>query len=133
MRDGRTKKLTSPSQTRTPKAILSSHRAALVIVSGAMAGTEHELAELRTILGRGPGVDIVVDDAAMSRQHVAFEIVGDGFRMRDLGSTNGVLLNGEAVEAADLKHGDRLRIGGHEFRFLLEEREREPRTWVVDE
>jgi pSer/pThr/pTyr-binding forkhead associated (FHA) protein len=104
----------------------------LVVLEGGSAGREYELSRSRTILGRGPAVDIAIDDATMSRQHAAFEIAADGVHTRDLGSTNGVRVNGESVDARSLEHGDLVEIGRQKLRFLLEEREREPRTYVVD-
>jgi pSer/pThr/pTyr-binding forkhead associated (FHA) protein len=132
MRDGRTRKVTVPAKTDGAEAFLARHRVTLVVLAGDAAGTEYELSRARTILGRGPGVDIAIADSTMSRQHAAFEIATDGVHARDLGSTNGIRVNGESVDATSLAHGDRLEIGGQQLRFLLEEREREPRTYVVD-
>jgi pSer/pThr/pTyr-binding forkhead associated (FHA) protein len=132
MRDGRTRRLANSSQARPPETFLAKHRATLVVLKGSAVGNEYELGQPRTILGRGPAVDIAIDDATMSRQHVAFEIGTDGLRARDLGSTNGILVNGTTVDAADLKHGDRLKVGAHELQLLLEARDREPPTYVID-
>jgi pSer/pThr/pTyr-binding forkhead associated (FHA) protein len=78
-------------------------------------------------------VDVAIADETMSRQHFAVEVAGGCFRLRDLGSTNGVLLNGKRVESADLKHGDRIKAGNQELQFLLERIEREPPTYDVTE
>jgi pSer/pThr/pTyr-binding forkhead associated (FHA) protein len=69
----------------------------------------------------------------MSSAHAALEFAGGGFRIRDLGSTNGVLLNGGEVEVGDLKNGDRFQLGRHRFQFLLEKRRREPKTYLIPE
>jgi pSer/pThr/pTyr-binding forkhead associated (FHA) protein len=132
MRDGQTQKLTSSTTNPDPGQFFAKHSAQVVVVKGAMAGSEFHLKKVRTILGRGPAVDILIKDATMSRQHVAFDLVSDGIRVQDLGSTNGILLNGSAVSTAELKNGDRLEIGEHEFRFLLESLDDQPRTWVVE-
>ena len=131
MRDGRTRK--QPNQSNGPplEGLLSNHRITLVVVAGRAPGTEIDLTRPRTILGRGPGVDVEIPDEAMSRQHFALDIVGTDLRARDLGSTNGLLVNGKPAEAAELSHGDRLKAGDHEFRILVEKMEREPRTYVV--
>ena len=47
-------------------------------------------------------------------------------KRRDLGSTNGTLLNGATVQSAELRDGDRFEIGGRRFLLAIEEREREP-------
>jgi pSer/pThr/pTyr-binding forkhead associated (FHA) protein len=133
MRDGMTRKQQNPSHEDPREALLSKYRGSLVIVSGRVPGNEIELSGSRTIVGRGPGVDVTIPDEAMSRQHFAIEATSEGFRLHDLASTNGVLLNEKAVESATLEHGDRVKAGDHEFRFLLERIEREPRTYVISE
>jgi pSer/pThr/pTyr-binding forkhead associated (FHA) protein len=76
-------------------------------------------------------VDKAFDDPAMSRQHAAIEFCGTGLRIRDLGSTNGTLLNGTAVQSAELCHGDRFEIGGRHFLLAIEEREHEPDAYEL--
>lgn len=131
MRDGRTRKIASQPREGAPEEILANHRLSLVVLTGASPGDEIVIREERTIVGRGPAVDFAVADAAMSRQHFALELTGTEVRVRDLGSTNGITLNGKTVEAAELKHGDRVKAGDHVFQFLAERVESEPRTYVV--
>jgi pSer/pThr/pTyr-binding forkhead associated (FHA) protein len=133
MRDGRTRKIASQPREGAPEEILATHRLSLVVVTGASPGDEIVIREERTIVGRGPSVDFAVPDAAMSRQHFALELAGHEVRVRDLGSTNGITLNGKAVAAAELAHGDRLKAGDHVFQFLAERAEVEPRTYIVPE
>jgi len=92
------------------------------------SGTEYPLERVCTRVGRGPGVELSFADQAMSRQHAAFELGADGFRLRDLGSTNGCLVNGAKVDASDLKHADRIQIGEHEFQLVVAERPHQPRA-----
>lgn len=133
MRDGMTRRKRIPAHDSPADRPLAECRPSLILLSGDSAGHEIRLGPERTLLGRGPGVDVAVPDETMSRQHFAVERSGSAYRLRDLGSTNGVLLNGKRVESADLKHGDRVKAGDHEFQFLLEKIEREPRTYVVPE
>ena len=100
--------------------------AKVTIVSGPCAGAGFTIDRERVIVGRGPGVDRAFDDPAMPRQHAAIEFSGIGFRLRDLGSTNGILLNDTAAQAAELRNGGRFEIGGRRFLLAIEEREREP-------
>jgi pSer/pThr/pTyr-binding forkhead associated (FHA) protein len=132
MRDGRTRKVAGTAKPSGATVFLTKHRVTLVVVDGGAAGTEYELDRPRTIVGRGPAVDIAIDDTTMSRQHAALEIAADGVHARDLGSTNGTRVNGARVAAASLAHGDCLELGGLKLRLLLEDRRREPRTYVVD-
>jgi len=71
------------------------------------------------LIGRGP-VDreeatgksvLLVDDPRMSRQHVLLSPVGEGWRIQDLGSLNGSMLNGERLERAVLVPGDVIELG----------------------
>jgi len=105
----------------------------LVLVSGDGAGTEFPLATIATVVGRGPGADLSFSDDAMSRRHAVFEAQPKSFRVRDLGSTNGTLVNGKQVAVADLCHGDRVQIGEHIFQYVLEEAPRGPRTFSVSD
>jgi len=73
------------------------------------------------VLGRGADCGYVVDDAAASRRHVEIHANGEEFRWRDLGSTNGTLVNGARMLEGRLKPGDALQIGESVFRFHLDE------------
>ena len=75
MQDGLTKKVQRRPVSGGPRGFLASHRAAIVTLSGATAGNEYELERDRTVIGRGPGVDIAFDDQTMSREHAAFEVM----------------------------------------------------------
>ena len=104
---------------------------ALVVVRGSGAGREHPLDQEKLVLGRGPGVDVQLDDSEMSSQHAAVEWSGEGFRICDLGSTNGTFVNGRPVRACDLAAGDRIELGRHVFQLRIEARAREPRVYLV--
>ncbi len=71
----------------------------------------------RTTLGRRESSTIVLDDRMASGHHA--EIVRDlnGYTLRDLGSTNGTLVNGEPATEVALSHGARVRIGNSRFVF----------------
>jgi len=132
MKDGRTRKLETHEDRRTAE-FLAKHDVAIVFAAGPLGGTEIALEKDRVTLGRGPGVDVLLDDAAVSQRHAALELAGAGFRIRDLGSTNGVRVNGSRVAEADLKHGDRLEIGSLAFRYVVEARAAAPPTHHVSE
>ena len=134
MRDGFTRKLEASEVARPGFAEwLAKFRAAVVVLSGDAAGTEHEIDVPSVSLGRGPEATWTFEDDSMSKEHAALEFAGEGIRLRDLGSMNGMQVNGADVKAADLKHGDRFQLGQSSFQFVLEERSRSPRTYVVEE
>lgn len=111
---------------------LAKHRVSLVVIGGGPEGMEHELDAPKVVIGRGPGADLTFADDAMSRTHVCFEAGATGFGVRDLGSTNGMRINGESTQAAALEHGDRLQIGEHVFQYIVEARE-STRTYLLPE
>jgi len=76
-------------------------------------------------VGSRPGADLVLDDPEVSRLH--FEILMDehGYRLRDLGSTNGTVVDGARANDVYLRPGSRVVIGGTTLVF-------EPRGEEVD-
>ncbi len=78
----------------------------------AQAGVEYRLASEMT-LGRAPGCAIVIDDTYVSQVHARIFADAEGFKLEDLGSTNGTYCNGVPVGGAQpLRRGDRIQIGG---------------------
>lgn len=118
MHDGNTRRLSSSDVERT--RFLLRNKPVLIVLDGPEAGSEFALTSARRTLGRGPGVDIAIQDDLMSQEHAAFELGDDGYRVLDLDSTNGLSVNGRTVAGADLKDGDQIRLGGHTLQYVLE-------------
>ena len=131
MRDGLTRKLAIRERDADFTRFLAEFRASLVVLEGGIAGVEHEIERPRTSIGRGPGVDLAFQDPAMSKEHACLEWADGRLRLRDLGSMNGVRVNGALVQVTDLKHGDRFQLGEHVFQLVLEQRRREPRAYLL--
>jgi hypothetical protein len=73
------------------------------------------------VIGRSRDCDIVLSDGNVSRRHAEVVSTPEGWAVKDLGSTNGVLLNGRRVEGSGpLRPGDRIELGTTELRFELE-------------
>src|SRR5690606_4360747 len=64
------------------------------------------------IVGRNSDSDLVLADDAVSRKHARFFAERQRMWVRDLGSRNGVIVNGAAVRRHCLRAGDRIAIGG---------------------
>src|SRR5579863_385461 len=64
-------------------------RATLTILRGVDAGQIVALGEGEIVLGRGPGVDVTFEDAAVSRRHARVVRQQGAYVLEDLGSTNG--------------------------------------------
>jgi len=73
-----------------------------------------------TTLGRMEGNDLVLRDHTVSRRHAKLEKSGDGWVVVDLGSRNGVKVNGVQTERAPVKPGDVLTLGMVELRLEVE-------------
>ncbi|WP_159793161.1 FhaA domain-containing protein [Puerhibacterium puerhi] len=70
-----------------------------------------------TVIGRDPDADIVVDDPGVSRKHLEIRVTPDGVIATDLGSTNGLYVEGHQVPAATLLDGNTLTIGRTRIMF----------------
>ena len=72
-----------------------------------------------TVIGRGADADITLTGSGASRRHA--EVIWDGRRagVRDLGSTNGTLLNGRRVSRAGLEPDSVIEIAGHRITFRV--------------
>jgi len=64
-----------------------------------------------TVLGRDKDADIVIDDPGVSRRHLEIRVTPAGVIATDLGSTNGLFVEGHQVPAATLLDGNTLTIG----------------------
>lgn len=81
--------------------------------------TDLELPKGEFVIGRSRDCNLALDDALVSRRHVTLHVTEESVILEDLGSRNGVLLNGEKVAAKrPLRHLDRLSIGTQEMLIL---------------
>jgi len=72
-------------------------------------------------LGRSHEADIMLDDANVSRKHAEVRPSGGSWTVRDLGSTNGVKVNGRRIQGPQsLKRGDVIELGTSRATFELE-------------
>lgn len=76
------------------------------------------LEENTVVAGRDSECDLYLHDGSVSRQHAEFISDGKGYRLRDLGSTNGSLVNGQPVDDVELRSGDTIKLGCFMFKFL---------------
>lgn len=73
--------------------------------------TTYALASGTTTLGRGTDVDLRIDDPGVSRHHAEIHRAGGDVTVVDLGSTNGVLVDGQRVSQARLRDGSQITVG----------------------
>jgi hypothetical protein len=82
-------------------------------------GRKHEVSTPSVVLGRSREADIRVGDVNASRRHAELRQEDSSYWIVDLGSTNGVEVNGKRVDRARLSDGDRITIGTTEVVFGL--------------
>jgi hypothetical protein len=76
-------------------------------------------------LGRGSENDIPIECGSVSVKHAEMLRVDGGYELRDVGSTNGIKLDGERREVIPLKSGLTVKLGDVSFDFLLSDEELE--------
>jgi predicted component of type VI protein secretion system len=79
------------------------------------------------LIGRDAECDIQFDSRKISRRHCCIAQIGDQLIVRDLGSTNGIRINGVRVVEGYLKAGDELSIGSHRYQVRWDNPQGQPR------
>jgi hypothetical protein len=87
------------------------------IASLTVDGTAHELRKPSIVIGRSKECDIRVSDPNVSRRHAEIRQEGSTYWVVDLGSTNGIAVNGRALKRSKLDEGDRITLGSTELVF----------------
>jgi diguanylate cyclase (GGDEF)-like protein len=119
-------------ETPTAKSTQRELRPALVSLRGELMAVPIPLERDNVTIGRALEADVRLNDSRASRLHARITTEKDpttketSYRISDLGSTNGTLVNGELVTDALLNDGDKIVIGDNLFRFdMLDEIDRE--------
>jgi pSer/pThr/pTyr-binding forkhead associated (FHA) protein len=103
--------------TDTPRQ--SGERARLKVVQGPDYGSIYVLSGTRVVLGRGEDADVMIGDLKASRKHAEIALdTTNAWSVRDLGSANGILVNGQNVRASKLKSSDTILLGDTTFEFF---------------
>lgn len=94
-------------------------------------GTRHPLQPPGLVIGRGTDAHLRINDPGVSRRHAEFTVVsipGDPgsplattlrINVRDLGSTNGVLVDGQKIDSMPVRNGSVVRIGKTDIRVVV--------------
>ncbi len=69
--------------------------------------------------GRRSTNGLLISDSAVSGEHCKFIYDGETLFVEDLNSTNGTFLNGEQIEKAEIKSGDKIILGQKQYRITL--------------
>ncbi|HET7068959.1 MAG TPA: DUF3662 and FHA domain-containing protein [Nocardioides sp.] len=88
-------------------------------------GTRHPLQPPGLVVGRGTEADLRINDPGVSRRHVEFTVEesagGVGIGVQDLGSTNGMLVDGHRITSTRLQDGSEVKIGRTTLTVRVEE------------
>jgi len=103
----------------------------LKVVQGSKAGKEIKIPTPQCVIGREgreSGVDLQINNDAISRKHCAIVATSNEVMVRDLKSRNGTFVNDERVNGeAVLLNGDILRIGPMPFEMMIEQTVSKPK------
>jgi neural Wiskott-Aldrich syndrome protein len=81
-------------------------------------GERHSVTKDRYVIGRGKqSSDLTLKDPNVSRQHAMIEFQNGVYFMVDMGSTNGVAINGQRIARKQISEGDVFRICDHDLQF----------------
>lgn len=111
---------------------LAQHHVALIVIDGPRRGAEYPLRRERLVVGRSRKADLVFDEDTLSREHAAIRYHGGRFVLEDLDSANGCRHNGRSAHSAELSHGDEIQMGRVRMKLIIEARDPDPTTQVID-
>jgi hypothetical protein len=106
----------SPSRDARRVEPVDDRRQALLVGGG----RRNVLSGNRVVLGRSREADIVLQDPNVSRRHAELRREDGGWQIVDLGSTNGIKVNGRRVDNQPLRPGDQVTIGVTDLTFELD-------------
>jgi transcriptional regulator with GAF, ATPase, and Fis domain len=91
----------------------------LLVITGPLRETTFVLSAVETSVGRDSSNAFAVADPSLSRRHCLIAREQDHYKICDLESRNGTLINGVSVKESALQHGDHISVGDSAFIFLL--------------
>jgi len=109
--------------TTTPPSHRRLHQLRIRVADGPDAGREAVSDGRELSIGTAPGNQLVLTDPTVSRHHLAVRCTERGYWVRDLGSTNGIMMGPHLVQSAVVNDGCELAIGSTRLTFELLEDE----------
>ena len=123
-------RLASPRENGTLRCISDMH-VLLTGIDGPVKGRVWTLSSGRTTVGRDRSNTVFVPDTQISRQHCELVVEEGAFRLRDLGSHNGTLVNDVQILDTAVEPGDEIAVGGCRF-IITVDAERPAREGVLE-
>ena len=94
--------------------------ARLILSMDGLVLKEIPLNQENLTIGRRPSNDIQIDNLAISGEHARIVTILDDSFLEDLNSTNGTLVNGQAITRHVLKNNDVIELGKYKLKFMSE-------------
>jgi len=110
---------TQSFETQDPSKFKTKRRPSLLILEGPREGCVFPLVHPEMLLGRHEECHIQLMHESVSRRHARVYLCEDSYHVRDLGSRNGVAVNGDVISQEKLREGDEIRIGQVVLKFSL--------------
>ncbi len=88
------------------------------VTQGPDSGCVYVMTGARATIGRGEENDVILTDLKASRLHAEITLTAEGWAVKDMGSSNGILVNGTAQKSAKMGSGDTVRLGETVFEFV---------------
>src|SRR5438067_175163 len=107
----------TPKTEMINPALLDGVSANFIVKGPSGLEKSYPMRQLAVTIGRSDQCDISVKDSSMSGRHAEISKANGDIKIRDLGSANGIYLNGERIEEAELYDGDVLRLGQTSIRI----------------
>jgi hypothetical protein len=117
----RTRKKSAPSTSPSPAPAGSYPGRPRLILTVGDEESAYFLTHAVTVIGRASDCDVRIEDSGVSRKHAEIRYSDGRVGVVDLGSTNGLTVNGKPAERVELKDGDRIDIGHSTLIFRRDE------------
>jgi pSer/pThr/pTyr-binding forkhead associated (FHA) protein len=95
----------------------------LLMMTATGESRQVQLNPLDNKVGRGATNDVIIDSAQASRDHAVIAVEQAFVTITDIGSRNGTFVNDIQIESQVLAHGDAIRLGTYEMRFIATDQE----------
>lgn len=79
----------------------------------------YDIVDSEIAIGRSQNCHVILEDRKSSRKHAILQQKDGKFLLRDLGSSNGTLVNGDRIDERELSSGDEIQIGDTKFVFKV--------------
>jgi pSer/pThr/pTyr-binding forkhead associated (FHA) protein len=106
----------------------------ITVMLGGKVVRKHDFDQDVIIIGRHERADVFIDNPAISRQHARLYYQDGAYVLEDLGSTNGVFLNGRRIKAHFVSDGDEIQISKFTLKYELglPRRDKSARTYMPE-